>query len=158
ARHRGGVELEQQVGSATLLERAGHLEVLELDEAASAAQLRERLGVGAGRLIDRALEPFACGRDVRRFEHRSQKGTRGSSRAGDMIATGISRVEVAYPGRPRQSIRMSPPWPTPSSTSRSTATFAAQSGSSASLRYRRARWPRTTRMIASPSPVHDTPP
>src|SRR2546430_2097720 len=42
------VELEQEVGGAALLERAGHLEVLELDEAARAGELRERLRVGAG--------------------------------------------------------------------------------------------------------------
>src|SRR2546430_162481 len=42
------VELEQEVGGSALLERAGHLEVLEFDEAARAGELRERLRVGEG--------------------------------------------------------------------------------------------------------------
>ena len=95
ARPLGGLELQEQIGGAALLERAGHLEVLELEEAADAAQLRERPRVGAGRLVDRAFEPLARGRDVGRFEHPSQNGTCGSASVGDMIATGISRVEVA---------------------------------------------------------------
>src|SRR2546426_1032546 len=54
-----GVELEQEVGGPAVLERARHLEGLELDEAPCAADLRERLRVGAGRLVDGALEALS---------------------------------------------------------------------------------------------------
>ena len=58
-------------------------------------------------------------------DHPRFNAGRGSARAGDIQPTGISTVEDAKPIRPRQSTRINPPSPRPSSTSRSTATLAA---------------------------------
>jgi hypothetical protein len=55
------VELQQEIDGAALLERAGHLEVLELEVARAAAQLRERQRVGAGGLVDGTAQPLARG-------------------------------------------------------------------------------------------------
>src|SRR5262249_30868837 len=154
----GGVELHQQICRAALLERTGHLDVLQLEVAAHAAHLGQRLRIGAGRVEDRALEPLTRGLDVGDAQHVLQNGVRGSPSAGDMIATGMRGVEKAKPGRPRQSSRMRPPCPRPSSTRRSTATFAAYSGSPASCRSARVRCRSTPRMIAPPPRVHDPPP
>ena len=60
----GGTELEQGIGGAALLERARHLEVLELDEDARAGHGRQRLRMRAGRDVDDAVEPGARRPDV----------------------------------------------------------------------------------------------
>src|SRR2546427_8405879 len=70
-----GVELEQEVGGPAVLERARHLEVLELDEAPCAAELRERLRVGAGRLVDGALEALSGAVEIGELEHPSAPPT-----------------------------------------------------------------------------------
>ena len=89
----GGIELHQQVRRPALLERAGHLDVLELEVAAHSAHLGQGLRVRAGRLEDRALEPLSRGLDLRDAQQVFQNGVRGSPSAGDMIATGMRGVE-----------------------------------------------------------------
>ena len=74
----GGLELEQEVRGATLLEGAGHLKVLELDPAARARHRGQRARERAWRLLDDPREPGA-----RRFDrgegegwrHRAHRGT-----------------------------------------------------------------------------------
>ena len=53
----GGVELEQEVGGAALLERARHLEIFQLEVAVRAGQLGQGVGVRAGRPVDRVSQP-----------------------------------------------------------------------------------------------------
>ncbi len=130
---RVGAQLEQEVGGAALLERARHLEVLQLEVAACPRQLGERVGVRARCLVDGAAQPVARPLDGREVEGAHQ-GRCGASRECDIHATGMKGVEWAWPVRPRQSMRMSPPSPRPSSTRRSMATRAAYVGSSASFR------------------------
>jgi hypothetical protein len=73
----GRRELEQQVRRATLLERAGHLQILQLDEDARPGELGERLRVGAGGLGDRAGDALRGLPDVGDVDH--QKGSSGSA-------------------------------------------------------------------------------
>src|SRR6266511_1163879 len=98
------------------------------------------------------------GADVIERDGLAQEASAGTSWLGVMKPTGMSGVECAQPSRPLQSTQMSPPLPRPSSTSTSTATWQACIGSAASLRMSTVRRASTTRMVASPSPVHDTPP
>ena len=57
-------EQSDAVQCAALLERAGHLQVLELEEDLLAGECGERLRVRAGRVIDRAAQPLPRGRHV----------------------------------------------------------------------------------------------
>src|SRR4029453_1162071 len=100
---------------AALLERAGHLDVLQLEVAAHAAHLGQGLRVRAGRVEDRALEPLPRGLDVGDAQHVLQNGVRGSPSAGDMIATGMRAVEKAWPERAPPPSRRRRPRPPPSS-------------------------------------------
>jgi len=92
-----GAQLQQQIGGAALLERARHLEVLELDEAARVRELRERLGVRA-----RGLDDGVAQSQPRRLDGRDvdavrvhQKGSAGSPRLGVIQPTGMSAVDCA---------------------------------------------------------------
>ena len=96
---RVGAQLEQEVGGAALLERARHLEVLELHEAARARQLRERLRVRARRLDDGVAEPEPGGLDGGDVDGAGQgvhqKGSAGAPSVGVIQPTGMSGVECA---------------------------------------------------------------
>ena len=127
----GGVELEQDIGGAALLEGARHLEVLELDEDARAGHARQRLRVGAGGDVD---DRRRGGRapPARRRGSRSgdQKGSTARSWPAEHEAHRHERGGVRpAPAGPAQSIRMSPPWPRPSSTRTLMASCAACTGS-----------------------------
>src|SRR5437867_1161479 len=154
-------ELEQEVGGAALLEGARHLKVLELDEDARAGQSRQRLRVGARRGGDGAAEARPRRADVVDRRGDAAPGHGGAitcRRDGDWSPIGMKGVEWAQAMRPFQSTTMRPPWPRPSSTSTLSATSQAWAGSSTALRISRVRRASATRMMASPSPVHETPP
>ena len=94
-----GAQLEQEVGGAALLERARHLEVLELHETARAGELGEGLRVCAGRLDDGVAEPEPGGLDGGDVDGAGQSvhqnGSAGSPSVGVIQPTGMSGVECA---------------------------------------------------------------
>src|SRR5262249_9081368 len=88
ARPLARVEAEDLVQRAALLERPGHLQVLELEERTVAGDARERFGIRERRHVDRAGDPGARRLDVRDRDHLTSPASGASGpRLGSMRRT-----------------------------------------------------------------------
>src|SRR5262245_1453883 len=95
----GGAELQEQVRRTALLERPGHLEVLELHEAMRPGEIGERLRVRARRLVHGSGQPLTRRLDVRQRQHGNEgrepgsyRGWRAMTRRGSIRIPGAARA------------------------------------------------------------------
>ena len=136
------------------------MEVLQLEEDAGSGQRRKGFRVGAGRLGDDAHEPGPGRLDVGGVDHArgDQNGSSGSSCEGDMNPTGISDGRAGPAHAPAPVHEDETALAAALLDQYAQRDLARVAGVADRFMMSSARRARVTRMMASPSPVHDTPP